>query len=175
MKLAKRLKKENVNVDVVNFGESETNTEKLKTFIETLNGGKDNAGSHLLTVAASLFLRTALNRSPIIQGEDGGEAVPAGGFEFGVDPNEDPELAMVKLPIPSFEQLRRISLKVKMVPSHYAGELIDSGLNICHRNFRRLECRWTRCVSKPKPRNRRLQRLRPGELRRLRRKVSRKL
>lgn len=94
VKLAKRLKKENVSVDVVNFGESEANAEKLKTFIETLNGGKDNAGSHLLTVAATLFLSTALNRSPIIQGEDGGEAAPSGGFEFGVDPNEDPELAM---------------------------------------------------------------------------------
>ena len=33
--------------------------------------------------------------SPIVQGEDGTGAVPTGtGFEFGVDPNEDPELAL---------------------------------------------------------------------------------
>lgn len=95
VKLAKRLKKENVNVDVINFGEDEANAEKLKSFVETLNGGRENAGSHLVTVTATPHLNEALISSPIIQGEDGSGAVPAGGFEFGVDPNEDPELAMV--------------------------------------------------------------------------------
>ncbi|XP_022706960.1 26S proteasome non-ATPase regulatory subunit 4-like [Varroa jacobsoni] len=94
VKLAKRLKKENVNVDVINFGEDEANAEKLKSFVETLNGGRENAGSHLVTVTATPHLNEALISSPIIQGEDGSGAVPAGGFEFGVDPNEDPELAM---------------------------------------------------------------------------------
>ena len=33
--------------------------------------------------------------SPIVVGEDGsGGGLPAVGFEFGVDPNEDPELAL---------------------------------------------------------------------------------
>ncbi|OQR68962.1 26S proteasome non-ATPase regulatory subunit 4-like [Tropilaelaps mercedesae] len=94
VKLAKRLKKENVNVDVINFGEDEANAEKLKSFVETLNGGKENAGSHLVTVSATPHLNEALFSSPIIQGEDGSGVVPPGGFEFGVDPNEDPELAM---------------------------------------------------------------------------------
>jgi len=94
IKLAKRLKKEKVNVDVVNFGEDDANSEKLKTFIETLNGGKENSGSHLVTVAATPHLNDALVSSPIIQGEDGSGAVPTGGYEFGIDPNEDPELAM---------------------------------------------------------------------------------
>ncbi|CAG2059328.1 unnamed protein product [Timema podura] len=55
VKLAKRLKKEKVNVDVVSFGEEV---------------------------------------SP--QGEDGmgGAGLGGSGFEFGVDPNEDPELAL---------------------------------------------------------------------------------
>ena len=36
--------------------------------------------------------------SPVIVGEDGaGVAMQATGFEFGVDPNEDPELALVRL------------------------------------------------------------------------------
>ena len=41
-------------------------------------------------------LADALISSPVIQGEDGTGAVGmgAGGFEF-VDPNEDPELALV--------------------------------------------------------------------------------
>merc|ERR1712050_266880 len=38
VKLAKRLKKEKVNVDVINFGEESVNTEKLSTFLNTLNG-----------------------------------------------------------------------------------------------------------------------------------------
>ena len=42
-RLAKKLRKEKVNVDVVNFGESEENAEKLAGFINTLNG-KDGTG-----------------------------------------------------------------------------------------------------------------------------------
>ncbi|XP_010166510.1 26S proteasome non-ATPase regulatory subunit 4, partial [Antrostomus carolinensis] len=49
VKLAKRLKKEKVNVDIINFGEEEANTDKLTAFINTLNG-KDGTGSHLVTV-----------------------------------------------------------------------------------------------------------------------------
>lgn len=35
--------------------------------------------------------------SPVIQGEDGagGAGLGGSGYEFGVDPNEDPELALV--------------------------------------------------------------------------------
>ncbi|XP_037504445.1 26S proteasome non-ATPase regulatory subunit 4 isoform X2 [Rhipicephalus sanguineus] len=96
-KLAKRLKKEKVNVDIVNFGEDNINTEKLATFINTLNG-KDGSGSHLVTVPPGhqTHLSDALISSPVIQGEDGtgGIGLGVGGFEFGVDPNEDPELAL---------------------------------------------------------------------------------
>ena len=38
VKVAKKLKKEKVNVDIVSFGEHEVNNEKLDTFIKTLNG-----------------------------------------------------------------------------------------------------------------------------------------
>lgn len=37
-RLAKRLKKEKINVDIVSFGEEEENIEKLSHFIETING-----------------------------------------------------------------------------------------------------------------------------------------
>ncbi|KAK9869353.1 hypothetical protein WA026_003110 [Henosepilachna vigintioctopunctata] len=95
VKLAKKLKKEKVNVDVINFGEEATNTEVLSTFINTLNG-KDGTGSHLVTVPPGPHLSDALISSPIIQGEDGtgGAGLGTSGFEFGVDPNEDPELAL---------------------------------------------------------------------------------
>jgi hypothetical protein len=50
--------------------------------------------SHLVTVPPGPLLSDALISSPVIVGEDGAGAMP-GGFEFGIDPNEDPELALV--------------------------------------------------------------------------------
>jgi hypothetical protein len=44
VKLAKKLKKEKVNIDMVNFGEDETNTNILNKFITTING-KEGTGS----------------------------------------------------------------------------------------------------------------------------------
>ena len=53
--------------------------------------------SHLVTVPPGPMLSDALVSSPIIMGEDGSGSVPPAmaGFEFGVDPAEDPELALV--------------------------------------------------------------------------------
>ncbi|KAF2885109.1 hypothetical protein ILUMI_21043 [Ignelater luminosus] len=95
VKLAKKLKKEKVNVDIISFGEDAVNTDALTTFINTLNG-KDGTGSHLVTIPPGPHLSDALISSPIIQGEDGtgGAGLRASGFEFGIDPNEDPELAL---------------------------------------------------------------------------------
>jgi len=100
VKLAKKLKKEKVNVDLVSFGEDAENSEVLMTFINTLNGkvggANDGTSSHLVTVPPGPHLSDALISSPIIQGEDGtgGAGLGGSGFEFGVDPNEDPELAL---------------------------------------------------------------------------------
>uniref|UniRef100_A0A0V0G6L2 26S proteasome non-ATPase regulatory subunit 4 n=1 Tax=Triatoma dimidiata TaxID=72491 RepID=A0A0V0G6L2_TRIDM len=95
VKLAKRLKKEKVNVDIVSFGEESENTDLLTLFINTLNG-KEGGSSHLVTVPPGPHLSDALISSPVIQGEDGmgGAGLGGSGFEFGVDPNEDPELAL---------------------------------------------------------------------------------
>lgn len=38
VKLAKKLKKEKVNVDVISFGEDTINTDVLTSFVNTLNG-----------------------------------------------------------------------------------------------------------------------------------------
>jgi 26S proteasome regulatory subunit N10 len=93
IKLAKRLRKEKVNVDIVNFGEEEENSKKLSAFINTING-RDGTGSHLFSVPAGTNLHDALISSALIQGEDGSGASAASRFEFGVDPSEDPELAL---------------------------------------------------------------------------------
>ncbi|PIO14961.1 hypothetical protein AB205_0220500, partial [Aquarana catesbeiana] len=94
VKMAKRLKKEKVSVDIINFGEEELNTEKLTAFINTLNG-KDGTGSHLVTVPPGPSLADALISSPILAGEGGAMlGLGASDFEFGVDPSADPELAL---------------------------------------------------------------------------------
>ncbi|NXI60678.1 PSMD4 ATPase, partial [Chloroceryle aenea] len=96
VKLAKRLKKEKVNVDIINFGEEEATTDKLTAFINTLNG-KDGTGSHLVTVPPGPSLADALISSPILAGEGGAMlGLGASDFEFGVDPSADPELALVR-------------------------------------------------------------------------------
>ncbi|CAH8556031.1 unnamed protein product [Schistosoma margrebowiei] len=91
-RLAKRLKKEKVNVDIINFGENETNEQKLSEFIDTLNG-KDGTGSHLISVAPGTVLHDTLMTSPVVAGEDGSGMAGAGlGLEFGLDGAEDPDL-----------------------------------------------------------------------------------
>lgn len=96
VRLGKRLKKENVSLDVVNFGEEEANQAKLTAMLEAVNG-KDGTGSHLVTVTAGSMLHDSLVMSPIIAGEDGAGSLPpgyGGGYDFGVDAQDDPELAL---------------------------------------------------------------------------------
>merc|ERR1712131_159475 len=92
IKIAKKLKKEKVNIDIVSFGEDEENQEKLSQFINTLNGAEGNS-SHLVSIPAGTSLSDALRQSPIIGGGDGG-AASAGGFDMDADAAADPELAM---------------------------------------------------------------------------------
>ncbi|KDQ14218.1 hypothetical protein BOTBODRAFT_33007 [Botryobasidium botryosum FD-172 SS1] len=103
IRLAKKLKKSNVAVDIISFGEEEENEPVLRAFIDAVQSG-DN--SHLLSVPAGPHLLSDLVlSSPILAGEEGipggmdtagGSGSGAGGqdFEFGVDPSLDPELAM---------------------------------------------------------------------------------
>ena len=126
IKLSKRLKKEKVNVDIINFGEEEANSAILNELINTING-KDGTGSHLVSISAPANLSDALFSSAIFQGEDG-SSLPAGfgpGFQYGME--DDPELAMA-LRI-SMEESR---LKQE-ADSKKAGERMDMDTN--QRNF----------------------------------------
>ncbi|KAL6304047.1 hypothetical protein BKA93DRAFT_749992 [Sparassis latifolia] len=107
VRLAKKLKKNNVAVDFVAFGDGIEEGEGgiLKTFIENITSS-DN--SHLVSVPPGPHLLSdILLTSPVLAGDrgipeeamgmgdaSGSGAVGAGGFEFGVDPSLDPELAM---------------------------------------------------------------------------------
>ncbi|KAH7727832.1 hypothetical protein AAVH_04876 [Aphelenchoides avenae] len=91
IKLAKKLKKEKVSVDVVCFGEATAEENKVVAdFIDIVNG-KDGT-SNLLCVSAGSKLTEALLNSAICRGEDGAPVGGAGGFEF--DAEDDPELAL---------------------------------------------------------------------------------
>lgn len=109
VRLAKKLKKNSVAVDIVHVGDDTngSNVEKLNAFIEAVNSS-DN--SHIIHVpAGGGVLADALMQSEIYAERDsaaaagGSGAVGGGGdggsgaegFEFGVDPAVDPELAMV--------------------------------------------------------------------------------
>ncbi|KAK3691141.1 proteasome regulatory particle base subunit rpn10 [Vermiconidia calcicola] len=111
VKLAKRMKKNGTSVDVVAFGDlSDENVSKLQAFNEAVKGGD---GSHLEIIPpSSNLLSDTIVASPILAGEGGAGAAAAGAgangdagaggggaggdnYEFGVDPNLDPELALV--------------------------------------------------------------------------------
>lgn len=101
--LAKRLKKIQVNVDVVNFGEEESNNEKLEAFINAVNRedpSTKEATCRLITVPSGTnALSDAIISSPILGtgGSAGGNGGAGGGgfAEYGgVDYNADPELAL---------------------------------------------------------------------------------
>jgi 26S proteasome regulatory subunit N10 len=118
IKLAKKLKKNNVAVDIVCYGdgiEEEGPEQKsvLKSFVENVSSSDNShllvvppGGGHLLSDAliASPILaadRNASIPSELVPGAEGaaggagaGSSGAANDFEFGVDPSLDPELAM---------------------------------------------------------------------------------
>lgn len=92
-KLAKKMKKNNVAVDIINFGEEEVNTAKLEKFNAAVNN-HDN--SHLVTVSpGSRLLYEVIASSPILM-EEGFEMGESGDFfgMGGMDANMDPDLAL---------------------------------------------------------------------------------
>ena len=101
VKLAKRMKKNNISIDFIVFGDLDPeNTKKLETFNENIKGGD---GSHIAIIPPGpSLLSDHIASSPILaadgvapRGEPGMDGGTGGGdFEFGVDPSTDPELAL---------------------------------------------------------------------------------
>lgn len=118
IKLAKKMKKNNIAIDFVAFGDLDpTTTSKLQAFNENIKSSNTGGegGSHLEIVQPGpSLLSDHLLSTPILAGEgiagqgvagagdmgdfagaDGGAGGAGGsGFEFGFDPSADPELAL---------------------------------------------------------------------------------
>ncbi|KZT62213.1 hypothetical protein CALCODRAFT_490406 [Calocera cornea HHB12733] len=92
VRLGKKLKKNNIAIDIINFGEEEENEGKLEEFVKATDSGNN---SHLVSVPPGPHLLSDfIFASPMLEGDG---AAPRGGFgggdDFTVDPNMDPELA----------------------------------------------------------------------------------
>ncbi|GBG83242.1 hypothetical protein CBR_g36857 [Chara braunii] len=103
VKIGKKLKKNNVAVDVISFGDEDgRKAEKLEALVAAVNS---NDNSHLVTIPPGTnILSDMLMSSPIFTGDGasssgyapqpGAGGLGPGRFDFGVDPNLDPELAL---------------------------------------------------------------------------------
>lgn len=101
--IGRKLKKNNVALDIVDFGEEgDGKAEKLEALLAAVNS---NDSSHIVHVPPGpSALSDVLINTPIFIGDgEGGRGFAAAaaaaadgvsGFEFGVDPNLDPELAL---------------------------------------------------------------------------------
>jgi 26S proteasome regulatory subunit N10 len=120
VRVGKKLKKNNVALDVIAYGEFENNEQRLRALIDAVQNNDNryddfhqhiypdesayklsmfSTCSHFLIIPPGPHLMSDLIRtSPILRdpeaaGADGQEG--GGGFEFGFDPSLDPELALV--------------------------------------------------------------------------------
>ncbi|TFK45476.1 hypothetical protein OE88DRAFT_1669186 [Heliocybe sulcata] len=132
VRLAKKLKKNNVAVDVVAFGDAieegvEGTGNVLKAFVDAASSG-DNShlvvvppGPHLLSdiiISSAILAADRGMPEPMADGGAGGEG--GGGsnqFEFGVDPTLDPELAMALRMSMEEEQARQAAQAATQQPS----------------------------------------------------------
>ncbi|KAG6041853.1 hypothetical protein E4U41_001013 [Claviceps citrina] len=99
--LARRMKKGNISVDFILFGDldDDDTQKKLQVFNDEVKGSE---GSHLVVIPpSSKLLSDQLISTPILLGEGASSSGGAGGmsggndeFEFGFDPAMEPELAL---------------------------------------------------------------------------------
>eukprot|EP00747_Dinoflagellata_sp_TGD_P064889 gnl/TRDRNA2_/TRDRNA2_154108_c1_seq3.p1 gnl/TRDRNA2_/TRDRNA2_154108_c1~~gnl/TRDRNA2_/TRDRNA2_154108_c1_seq3.p1 ORF type:complete len:467 (-),score=136.98 gnl/TRDRNA2_/TRDRNA2_154108_c1_seq3:229-1629(-) len=97
--LGKNLKKNNVSLDLVSFGEVEENSAKLEKLLNAVNSGDT---SHVLEVPVGPKLLSDVLLSSVIIAPEGAEGYGGAGggggggddYGLGINPNEDPELAL---------------------------------------------------------------------------------
>eukprot|EP01026_Neomeris_dumetosa_P005919 TRINITY_DN1180_c0_g2_i1.p1 TRINITY_DN1180_c0_g2~~TRINITY_DN1180_c0_g2_i1.p1 ORF type:complete len:393 (-),score=86.34 TRINITY_DN1180_c0_g2_i1:187-1314(-) len=127
VKIGKQLKKVNVAVDVISFGEDVLNEEKLGAFIEAVNT-QDN--SHLFTVPPGTILSEALFGTSLFQRGGGGDFVGGApdidgnqnNFPGDVNPELDPELALALRMSIEEEKLRQEAAAKAQQEANQGGE-----------------------------------------------------
>lgn len=100
-KLANFLRKEGINIDVVIMGDIEKNEDILTKFVGIVD--KEGENSHVIVAPVGSVLSNVMRNSAVLGGgSSGGGAAGSDnndGGDFGnyggMDPNEDPEMAMV--------------------------------------------------------------------------------
>lgn len=103
VQLGKKFKKDNVAVDVINFGTENSTNENVEILEKFIGAVNSNENSHLVNIPPGPHVLSDLVLSSIMQepgaaaSGGGGGGAAAGGFDVdsgGVDPSMDPELAM---------------------------------------------------------------------------------
>ncbi|KAJ1689200.1 hypothetical protein LUZ63_013355 [Rhynchospora breviuscula] len=136
--LGKKLKKNNVALDIVDFGESDDGKpEKLESMVSAVN---NSDSSHIVHIPPGQnALSDVLISTPIFTGEEGGSGFAAaaaaaaatagsmGGFDFGVDPNVDPELALALRVSMEEERARQEAAAKKAAEEASSKEKGDAG------------------------------------------------
>ncbi|KRX68392.1 26S proteasome non-ATPase regulatory subunit 4 [Trichinella sp. T9] len=123
-KVAQRMKKEKIAIDVIAFGEEARKSKKLSLFASIMNSsGSENC--QLVIVPKGSSLQEAVLSSPIVRREDGTlpnvPMIPGSNFDFGIDPNEDPELAMA-LRVSLEEQRQRQQAEARLAEAQQTTE-----------------------------------------------------
>ncbi|GAM17224.1 hypothetical protein SAMD00019534_003990, partial [Acytostelium subglobosum LB1] len=119
--LAKRLKKNDIAVDIINFGEESVNVEKLDAFIKDVN---KNDESHLLTVPAGPhILSDVIVESKIIV-----EGSGTYGAQF-INADTDPELALA-LKLSLEEEQQRVERERKSREGDKPGSTSETNTDV---------------------------------------------
>ncbi|XP_077501574.1 26S proteasome non-ATPase regulatory subunit 4-like isoform X4 [Amblyomma americanum] len=123
LSLAIKLKRENVKVDIVSFGENDLNIPTLTPFLSILIGG-GYAGSHMVSVEAGNVLWRVLMNSPIVRAQDDTPfTYRINSLDFDLE-DDDPELALV-LRV-SMEEHRQIEARRAMANAANGAALAPS-------------------------------------------------
>lgn len=104
VQVGKKMKKNNVAVDIVNLGSEGDNESKIDAFIAAVNANDNSHALHIPSggpsvsdtfLSSDVYVDRDAQTASAAAGGGGGDAGGNSDFPFGVDPAQDPELAMV--------------------------------------------------------------------------------
>ncbi|XP_049395815.1 26S proteasome non-ATPase regulatory subunit 4 homolog [Solanum stenotomum] len=133
--IGRKLNKHRVALDVINFGQEDNRkAEKLEALVAAVN---NNDNSHIIYIPpGALNLSDVLGRNPIftrdVDSRKRFAAVASGagsGYDFGVDPNLDPEIALA-LRVSMEEERDRQAAAAKKAAKQEKGEMQSTSQDV---------------------------------------------